>query len=885
MSGQGFPPSDSSGSDAYFGLPSHIALLLAIISIIAVLITGSVAGLPDSVTNAVSFDIQLVFQIVTLSLAGLAATSLIGYFLILFLTVRLRKLFRERRSLKSVVLFIQVPKEHEILADASEAVFNSLFSVINALTVFDRIKRFFMGQEQFSFEIISSEGEINFYAYATENMAEILERQIYSQYPDADIHRVQDYNIFSPGCKAVFCELTQGKDPAYPIRSYRDLAKEAGTQQLKEITIDTLSALTNSMAKLEEGESAAVQLLFRPTGNKWQKRGQQIIKNLYEKTTPSDKKPAAQLTSGEQEQIRSIENTISKAGFESIIRIITTSSSEVRANLNLSHLLAAFEQFTNVEGNRLNKKRRISRKHFFTNFIFRYFPLLNYKPKKWLFLFNPLLNRLCGESMIFNAEELASLYHLPNKIIGTPQINWLKAKRAPAPNEVPGILKKSDGRISEVKEDVISPDRVLLGYNLYRGIRKEVCIKAEDRRRHIYSIGRTGMGKSIFMENQIYQDIVNGHGVCVVDPHGDLARKCLSLVPPWRAEDVVYFDPSDIERPMGLNMLEFSNPDEMDFAVGEMIAILYKLFGEQGFIGPRFEHIVRNSLLAIMKHPEGGTLVEMMRILTDDDYRDECLEHVTNPLVRAFWQEEMAQQVQFHKSEMLGPVLSKFGRFVSNDMMRNIIGQTKSSFNIRKIMDEEKILLINLAKGKVGDINCNLLGMIFVAKILMGALSRTDIPENERKDFYLYVDEFQNFATDSFATILSEARKYKLNLNVTHQYVGQLKEEIQKAVFGNVGTFITFRIGAPDAELIGKEVKPTFEESDLLNLQKYTAYVKLLVDGLATKPFSMHTYPPVKVPDSKITEQIQQLCRLKFGRPRKDVEEEVQHRGRFDMML
>jgi hypothetical protein len=314
-----------------------------------------------------------------------------------------------------------------------------------------------------------------------------------------------------------------------------------------------------------------------------------------------------------------------------------------------------------------------------------------------------------------------------------------------------------------------------------------------------------------------------------------------------------------------------------------MVSILYKLFKD--FVGPRFEHIVRNSMLAIMDHPDGGTLVEMMRILTDDNYRDECLKYVKNPLVRAFWEEEMSQQVQFHKSEMLGPVLSKFGRFVSNEMMRNIIGQVHSSFSFRDVMDNRKILLINLAKGKIGDLNCNLLGMIIVGKILMAALSRTDMAEADRKDFYLYVDEFQNFATDSFATILSEARKYRLSLNVTHQYVGQLQEDIQKAVFGNVGTFITFRIGAPDAELIGKEVKPIFDETDLLNLQKYTAYTKLLVDGVSTKAFSMHTYPPVKADFADISKELTQLSRLKYGRPRAEVDAEVRRRGRLDKML
>ena len=870
------------GSDAYFGFSSKVALIFGIVVLLIAIISGSLTAVPDRIQDLFSNDTQSVLLYIGAVCLIVLAALTAGACIFAYVTAKLRGYFRERRSLNSVLLEIKVPRETETLSDAAEAVFNGLYSIFNAITWTARTKRFFLGQEQVSLEIVANGGLISFYTYATEDLSELLERQIYAQYPDADIHRVKEYNLFAPGCKAVFAELCQSKDPAYPIRSYRDLAKEAGTQQLKEITIDTLSILTNAMSKLEEGESAAIQLIIRPVGRKWQKKGSQIIHGLYGKTRAAENKPGEQMTSGEQEAVRAIENTISKPGFESVIRLVTTASTDVKANLNLSHIIAAFEQLNTVDYNRLNRKRKLNKNKFFTSFIFRYFPIFNFHPNPWLLFVNPILHRQCGQLMIFNTEELASLYHLPNKLIGTPQIDWLKAKRAPSPVEVPTLVSKA-GMIAEVKEDVITPDRSILGFNLYRGKQKEVCILREDKRRHIYSIGRTGMGKSVFMENQIYQDIANGEGVCVVDPHGDLARKCLSFVPKSRIEDVVYFDPSDIDRPMGLNMLEFDNPEQKDFAVQEMVAILYKLFAD--FIGPRFEHIVRNSMLAIMDHPDGGTLVEMMRILTDDDYRDECLEHVTNPLVRAFWQEEMAQQVQFHKSEMLGPVLSKFGRFVSNDMMRNIIGQTKSSFNIREIMDKKKILLINLAKGKVGDINCNLMGMIIVSKILMAALARTDMPEDEREDFYLYVDEFQNFATESFATILSEARKYHLNLNVTHQYVGQLKEEIQKAVFGNVGTFISFRIGAPDAELVTKEFKPQFDETDLLNLEKYTCYVKLLVDGVATKPFSMHTYPPVHAKGKDHTDQIIQLSRLRYGRGRKEVDEEIRHRGRFDMML
>ncbi len=878
------PPSpQDSGNEAYFGFKSSTALVVGILVIVGALIVSvvSTASLRNQL-DATSFDVGSLSLTVGIGVGIALGALLLLYIIAMLMLTRIRHHYRRERSLNSVLISVKVPKFTEILADASEAIFNSLYSVYEASTLTKRINKYFAGQESFSFEIVSQKQSIDFYMYVHKDLAELLSRQIYSQYPDADVAIVEDYSVFFPDCRIKFTELRQTAEPAHPIKSYRDLAKEAGTQQLKDITVDSMSALTNAIGKLEEDEAAVVQFVIRPTGKQWQQEGEQLIKKIYDKTKGKDNQPGEQLTSGDQEKIRALESAISKPGFETVLRIVTVSDTENKADMNLKNILAAFEHFAIVGHNRLHRKKRISKTFFFRSFLFRYMPLINYKPAKWLFGLNPFIGRVFGQTMTFNTEELASLYHFPNKNINTPQINWLKAKRAPAPQEVPTTLMKK-GQVAEAKGDVIMQDRNVMGFNMYRGVKKDVCIKREDRRRHVYSIGRTGMGKSVFMENQIYQDIVNGEGVCVIDPHGDLARKCLEFVPKSRINDVIYFDPSDVERPMGLNMLEAHTPEEKDFAVAEMVAILYKLFAE--FIGPRFEHIVRNSMLAIMEHPDGGTLVEMMRILTDDAYKDECLKYVTNPLVKAFWQEEMAQQVQFHKSEMLGPVLSKFGRFVSNDMMRNIIGQTKSAFNFREIMDKQKILLINLAKGKVGDINCNLLGMIVVSKLLIASLSRTDIAEEDRKDFYLYVDEFQNFATDSFATILSEARKYRLSLNVTHQYVGQLKEEIQKAVFGNVGTFISFRIGAPDAELVAKEFKPIFDETDMVNVEKYTCYIKLLVDGVTTKGFSMHTFPPVKIKHQNYADKIHEICRLKYGLPRSLVDKEIRRRGQLDKVL
>jgi hypothetical protein len=400
--------------------------------------------------------------------------------------------------------------------------------------------------------------------------------------------------------------------------------------------------------------------------------------------------------------------------------------------------------------------------------------------------------------------------------------------------------------------------------------------------------GPTGVGKTEIMKTMAVQDIVNGEGVCVVDPHGDFIEDILPHVPAARAEDVIVFEPSDLERPMGLNMLEVENEAQKDFAVQEMISIFYKLVTDPAMLGPMFEHNMRNAMLTLMadeEHP--GTLVEIPRIFTDTAFQKYKVSKLKDPLVRAFWEKEMAKTSDFHKSEMLGYLISKVGRFVENGMMRNIVGQPRSSFNFRKVMDEKKILLVNLSKGRVGELNAKLLGLILVSKIQMAALSRADIREEKREDFYLYVDEFQNFITDAFESILSEARKYRLNLVIAHQYLAQLEQgagaqgagakSLRDAVFGNAGTMVNFRIGVEDAESMAKEMSPTFNEFDLVNVERFNAYIKLMIQGTASKPFNMATYPlPKPTPRQiEIAAAIKDLSRLKFGRPRASVEAEI----------
>ncbi|OGK19460.1 hypothetical protein A3G67_00630 [Candidatus Roizmanbacteria bacterium RIFCSPLOWO2_12_FULL_40_12] len=423
-----------------------------------------------------------------------------------------------------------------------------------------------------------------------------------------------------------------------------------------------------------------------------------------------------------------------------------------------------------------------------------------------------------------------------------------------------------------------------IGQGYYRGIKRPVNIGFDDRRRHVYIIGKTGTGKSVLLQDMAIQDIKAGHGVCVIDPHGDLIDEIVQHIPPDRAEDVIYFDPSDTARPMGLNLLEVYDEEQKHFMTTAIINLMYKLYDPQrtGIIGPRFEHAVRNAMLTVMSE-EGTTFVEVVRVLTDAKYVQELLPKITDPIVKRYWTDQIAQTSDFHKSEVLDYIVSKFGRFVTNKTMRNIIGQSKSAFDFRKVMDEGKILLINLSKGKLGEENSNFLGLVLIPKILIAAMSRQEIPEEKRRDFFLYVDEFQNFATPDFATILSEARKYHLNLTVANQFIGQVEEEIKNAIFGNVGTVISFRVGVTDASYLQREFQPVFTEQDLINIERFHVYMKTIVNNEPVPPFSADLTKDMKEEkekaNPKIAQALIQLSRLKYGRPRELVDAEVSQRS------
>jgi len=564
------------------------------------------------------------------------------------------------------------------------------------------------------------------------------------------------------------------------------------------------------------------------------------------KTKKAESNPETAKYSADPKELEGIENKIGKPGFDLVIRIVVSSITIESAQAHLNNIVNSFSQFDGL--NSFTKNSHRFKGLFMHDFIYRYIPIR-------------------GQTSVLTNEELSTVFHFPNKSVETPHIHWVTAKRAPAPAQ-------------------ISQSGLFLGRSKYRGVDKPIYIDIDDRRRHMYVIGKTGTGKSEFLKAMIMQDIKNGEGLAVIDPHGDLIDDILKLMPSKRSEDVILFDPSDTQRPMGFNMLDAKTEEQKHYVVSSIIGLMYKLFDphQTGIIGPRFEHAIRNAMLTVM-YEQGSTFVEVVRALTDASYVQELLPKVTDPIIRRYWTDQIAQTSDFHKSEVLDYIVSKFGRFVTNKMIRNIIGQSFSSFDFRQVMDEGKILLINLSKGKIGEENSNFLGLILVPKILVAAMSRQDMPIDQRRDFFLYVDEFQNFATPDFAQILSEARKYRLNLIVANQFIGQMEEEVKNAIFGNVGSVLAFRVGVTDANYLQHEFQPTFSEADLINVERFNTYVKTIVRGEPVTPFSMDLTRDMsaekKLANPRVSELIRELSRLKYGRDAAVVEAEVAKRAKL----
>ena len=783
----------------------------------------------------------------------------------------LRKKAVAQHSLHKRVLHILVPKESAKKEEEGKsgagkdyktliAVAESLYEGLSGVKTKRKFHAFFFGRDdEIALELVAIDGLIKFYAIVPEHLVQLFEQQLQAQYPSAQIIQIDDYNLFRPkgAVDALPIRLTGAS--VLPLRTY------------KKMDTDPLNALANALSKIEETQGAAVQIVIRSAGAKWRHKGQKISRDMQqgkslaqamggngflinmlmglvsslagnEKKAEGDTHRHSPL---EQELIKAIDEKSSKAGFETNIRLVTSADTPAVAKMHMYNLVNAFSQYTGLEsGLAFKKEKYFSMPGVIHNFIYR-----GFDEKR---------------SFILSSEELASLFHLPLSTTETPHIEWLTARDAPPPVNLP-------------------TDGIILGEATYRGSTQLVRIMRDDRRRHVYVIGQTGAGKTTIMINMIIQDIKNGEGCCFIDPHGDAIDDILKNIPPERADDVVLFSPADFERPLGLNMLETdpAHPEQKGFAINEMLSIFDKLYDLKSTGGQMFEYYMRNALLLIMDDPESGsTLMEVPKVLSDEQFRNYKLSKCKNQSVRDFWIKEAGKAGGDAALANIVPYISsKFGQFIANDIMRPIIGQQKSAFNVREIMDSKKILLVKLGKGQIGDLNAYLLGMIIVGKLTMAALSRGDIEEHKRHDFYLYIDEFQNFITDSIATILSEARKYRLGLTIGHQYIGQLSpkqgdNKVRDAIFGNVGTVAAFRVGVDDAELIAKQMAPVFNEFDVINVAARNAYIRLLINNTAARPFNFHTLPKPDG-DDKVAKAITQLSRLKYGRDRELIEQEI----------
>lgn len=780
-----------------------------------------------------------------------------------------RKVLREQkdfeRGLKMVTMYIHLPPTSDDtdvgqrdIRDVTEENISKaeiLYGIISS-TLKKDFKSKFYGQRHLAFEVIGQNGFIEFYVSVPTVLADIVYQAVVSAYPNAVLEEVAEHNIFNEvgGINATSGgELKLKQDSAYPIGTYGDIGR------------DPINSLLNSLSTLGDEDGVGIQLLIRPADESWASKSSEVAKKkrqgksskggfmesfgwfvsameaLWRPPEQSGSKPGEGLSGHEESLVASIEEKTRRPGFETMIRVITSSNVADRSQSLLNSIVASFSIFDAPGKNGFKFIPAPGIEDFVTAYILRFFPASK-------------------KDNILNSTELATLFHFPQQNdIPTSQVTRQDSKQVDGPRNVPET-------------------GLLLGYNIFRGTKKAIRLSESDRQRHMYIVGQTGVGKSNLLENLALQDMIFGNGFAFIDPHGDTAERLLAMVPKERTEDVIYFCPADTDYPLGLNIFDAKTDDQKDFVIQEVINVLYKLYDpqRQGIIGPRYEHLFRNAALTVMAGPEGGSFIDIPKLFRDKDYVNQKLKYVTDQNVLEFWQKEMPQSQRSNEfGEVVSWFVSKFGAFLSNAMMRNIIGQIKSSFDLRDVMDNKKILLVNLSKGRTGELNSRLLGMMFVMKFQAAAMSRANIPENDRVDFALYVDEFQNFSTDSFATIMSEARKYHLNLIVANQFTTQLTEEIRDAVFGNMGTIISFRIGQNDVESLSRYFQPLFDGDDLLRVPNYNTIVRTLIGGVPTQPFSMATIPPLGEPNSELGQALKQLSAAKFGRPRQVVEKEV----------
>jgi hypothetical protein len=761
---------------------------------------------------------------------------------------------------ETVLLLVEVPKDNDKKELSAEQMFASLHGILRPKSDLTREGSL---QEHVSFEIVARDKTIQFYVWTPKHLKDFVESQIYAQYPTVQIREgADDYSQREVGDRAIYgTELTLTRTDVLPLKTFVSFE------------VDPLAGITGVLAKLDQpGEEAWIQVLARPTDDTWQDKGKQYIDNVKggaitmppelrimdgifrflgelinafwvvpaekEKKKEPDKK--TEPSTGQQAIIKAVEEKITKLGYDVKIRINYLGPDEKTGKQRLQALVGGFKQFNTTNLNGFNATKYYTTEGFIGDYRSRLF---------------------YDKGYTLNIEELASLYHLPHMSVETPNMVWTTTKTSEPPSNIP----------LENTEDASSVS--LFGLTNFRGNHQKFGIKRKDRGRHTYIIGQTGAGKSMLLQLLTLSDVYHNQGFAIVDPHGDYATDIMKYIPEHRLKDVIYMNPADRNFPMAFNPMEVTDEAVKDHISSELVGVLKRMFESWG---PRLEYILRYTILALLDF-EGATMLDITRMLNEKDFRKKVVAQIQDPVVKSFWITEFASWNEKFASEAVAPVLNKVGAFVANPLVRNIVGQQKSAFNIREMMDQGKILIVNLSRGQVGEDNAAILGALMVTKIQLAAMSRSDMALEKRRPFYLYVDEFQNFATDSFAVILSEARKYGLNLTVANQYVSQMPEVVRDAVFGNVGTMISFRVGPGDSTVLGKYFEPVFEATDLTRLNNQNIFLSMIIDGEKAPPFSGRTLR-MPDPDNDLTDEIVRLSRENFASKREEVELDIRSR-------
>jgi len=760
------------------------------------------------------------------------------------------------------LLLIEVPKDNDKKELSSEQMFASLHGILRPKS--DLIREGVL-QEHISFELVSVGNQIKFYVWTPRHLKDFVEGQIYAQYPTMHIREVeQDYTHIELGERVVYgTELHLTKPDVLPIKTFQSFE------------VDPLAGITAVLAKIEEmGGEMWIQVLARPIDDAWQEKGVAFIENVKngghtapvinsvidafveipiyivrsfmnaifqpakEEKKKEEKKEEKKEDTGQSTVVKAVEEKITKLGYGVKVRIVYLGPDQDLARQRLQAIVGGFKQFntTNLNGFAASK--------YHTDEDF----LRDYQSRVFM-----------DGGHILNIEELASLYHLPHTSVETPNMVWTTSKTSEPPSNLPTEVTTEPTEVS------------LFGLTNFRGANQKFGIKRKDRGRHLYIIGQTGAGKSFLLQLLTLNDIYHDQGIAIIDPHGDFATDMMKYIPEHRLNDVVYMNPADTDFPMAFNPMEVFDENLKNHISSEIVGVLKRMFVDSW--GPRLEYILRYTILALLDTPD-STMLGITRMLTEKNFRKKIIANIKDPVVRNFWVSEFASWNEKFASEAVAPVLNKVGAFVANPLVRNIIGQPKSAANIRKIMDEGKILIVNLSRGQVGEDNAAILGALMVTKIQLAAMSRADIPIEDRRPFYLYVDEFQNFATDSFAVILSEARKYGLNLTVANQYISQMPETVRDAVFGNVGTMISFRTGPTDAAVVAPYFEPAFEAGDISKLNNQHIFISMIIDGEKAIPFSATTLR-MPEPEHDQTEKLIELSRTHYASQKAPVEEEI----------